>query len=55
MKTIEQRLKELETPEFKRALDALTRKRPMGLCTQGQTDSWLKNSVDAEAARAWRA
>jgi hypothetical protein len=55
MKTIEQRLKDLETPSFKRALDALTIKRPMGLCNQGQTDSWLKNNVDAEAATAWRA
>ena len=55
MKTIEQQLKDLETPAFKRALDAMTSKRPMGLCTHGQTDTWLKYNVDAEAATAWRA
>ena len=45
---------DLETPAFKRAFDALTSKRPMGLCTKGQTDSWLRNNVDVEAATAWR-
>ena len=55
MKTTEQRLKDLETPAFKRALDALIAKRPLNLCTVGQTDGWITRNVDAEAATAWRA
>lgn len=55
MKTIEQQLRDLETPAFNRALSALSAQRPLNLCTVGQTDGWITRNMDAEAATAWRA
>lgn len=55
MKTIEQRLKELKTPAFTRALEALASEEAQNIWTMRAVTGWLTSKGDAEAAAAWRA